>query len=1173
MLSISKASAGSGKTFTLTREYIKYLLAAKGENGRYRLRRNPSSEHSRILAITFTNKATAEMTKRIIKELAALRDMVVDGTPEEIAEADARNPFIPYFINELGCTRRELSDAAGRGLTDLLYDYSYFNVSTIDSFFQSVLRQFTREVDLPDNFQVELNNRLAITIGINEMIDSLSYRTHPGTPEAVEQKWVSDWLLQFMEAEMNEGKVFNVFSRTSSMYSDMIESFSEIMNDDFKKLLPQLREYFEDRGRIVRFVEGLRKMVNMRNEAIMAEAAGLLSILPEKGVTSHVKNAIVKMSQGAEVKTDAPTFTKMLNKSDGAFNKGAYNPVLSESFSQLAKDYLEYCSVKADYLAIRKQVYIFGLLSVIVKGIDAYCRENSLLLLNNTNDILQGLINDDETPFIYEKLGYYLDHFLIDEFQDTSPMQWNNLKPLVMESLGRGNDDLVIGDEKQCIYRFRNSDPELLGRIVQQDTARRYRHVHPDDLIKVTGHALADNNNWRSAPEIVRFNNSLFFKLAQLVDKRTEGLSDTISASETYSNIIQRVDPKRLEKVKPGYVKMTFFSGVEEDEELTANQAADLKALTQMTDEIKRQLSSGYSPCDIAVLVRYHHQGNKVIAHLLEAMDDPESGLPRFEIMSNEALKVNSCPSVQQIVTILRLVNLPEFFDRKNDDGTTERKHSNSYRRTLLLNRFQLSLHRTHPDGTPFNPSEALEAALTQGDTTDEEYNELRDLLRMDCLNLPAVVERIIDRFVSDENKHRDNLFLAAFQDLVIEQAEAGCHDISSFISWWDKGGKDNYIVSPPNDNAITVTTIHQSKGLEYPCVHIPFASSSLFKHDSIEWMEFSDDSFAGIIDPEDVPPGMPVKMYSDMGNSPIFGAHFNDCAARARIDELNATYVAFTRPTRELIVYSAPTSQKAYKAEELYSYLLSAVTDFTQGDIDALRVKATALTLEHCDWLMPLTERLENSVLTIGEPTTATAKKPRETPRTESAASLLPDSYPTVGPVELKACTDPDVIDPFNPDIPRHRGRFMHDVMSLVTTRDRLDYALNRRAYRYHVDGERLDEARECLEMMLAEPGAARWFDNFERVITERDITGRTDTRRPDRIVFFPDDSVEIVDYKFVDHLPDDLDNDPTHRKYCKQVARYCRYIASSTGKKKVRGFVWYICQKKTLISPAITI
>lgn len=1190
MLQIYKASAGSGKTYTLTREYIKYLIAAKDDNGRYRLRRKPASEHSRILAITFTNKATNEMTRRIIKELALLAGM---STAEELnelglkaEEADKTTLMSDYTgdfmdpVNGLGCTLEELREAARTALTNLLYDYSYFNVSTIDSFFQSVLRMFTREVELPDNYSVELDNEFAIALGVNEMFNSLNYHTIPDTPEDVEQRWVKDWLYQFMQSKMADGSTFNMFARGSHMHGELVQEMKEVFNEEFKRRLDILRPYFADHARLMRFTSGLASITRELRKEIAGIAGDLLQSMPADAYYHHWRNAMVKMSAG-ETLASLKTVEKIAADGESSFTKAAVkkygpNPGIAGRCCDLANDYLRYDSIVAEFKPMASRAYIFGLLSTIMTHIDTYCRDNQLVLLSETNSILKGLINDDETPFLYEKLGYYLDHFLIDEFQDTSPMQWENLKPLVMESLGRGKDDLVIGDEKQCIYRFRNSDPRLLGETVEKDATRRYR---TPGTVDIKGIDLSDNSNWRSAEEIVRFNNTVFKTLAMLVDEKNGQRPGVLSATETYKNIIQQIDPRRKEK--HGYVKIYLENEAPSRKNSATNDPDGQTTVTDtdtnrpdvdpalefMTAEIRRQLDSGYRPGDIAVLVRDHRKGQSVITHLLRKMNDAEDPLPHFDIISEEAMGLSSSASIRLVISILRLVSLPEFLEadakavaRSQGEQPPAMKQSDAYRRARLVNRFQFYMHLTHDDGTPYTASEALDAALvdnrTPAEDSDRNDDTMKSLLDMECLNLPAVVERIIHTFVPEPLKESDNLFLTTFQDLVYDYSQRGCHDIKSFLDWWDSNGSRSTLTSPNDNDSLTVMTIHKSKGLEFPCVHIPYANGAMFKERSCHWVDLDPTLLEALgTDPADVPPAMPLNVTGKMTASTIYGDSCLNAIAQSYVDELNVNYVAMTRPTTELIVYSP------YKAGDTFWKLLRQALEKTDtAYLDSLGMPDAAKP-----WTIELNSRFDGNTFTLGEPTTA---KPANKEEKETGDGIIElTRYATSDFIErARACTQLDITGPFDINDPRHAGTFMHAVMSRVTTRESLELAMRRQGYRFHLDKNTYDRIYRRLRHVVEDPDASGWFDGFERVITERTVTSRGDTRRPDRLVWHRDGSVDVIDYKFVEHLPETLDGNPTHMKYVAQVEQYRMDVRGNTH-AETRGYIWYITDNDSLI------
>jgi len=1185
MLHIYKASAGSGKTYTLTREYIKYLIAAKDKDGRYRLRRNPHSEHSRILAITFTNKATNEMTRRIIRELALLAGMSTTDeltesglSPLQAKETTILSDYTRDFLDPetgLDCTVDELREASRVALTNLLYDYSYFNVSTIDSFFQSVLRMFTREVELPENYDIELNNYFAISLGVDEMFNALNYHTIPGTPEDVEQRWISDWLYQFMQANMADGGAFNLFSRSSHMYSKLVKELNDTSNEDFKRRLDVLRPYFADRSRLVRFASSLTRLYTESRREMATKAADLATSMPEEVFNKNFISAIRKLANQETLNSDR-SVTKVAEDGRAAVKaKSIKEYSLDDDFidrcREVATDYVRFTRISAEFKPLIKKVYIFGLLSTIMTYIDAYCRNHSLILLSETNNILKGLINDDETPFLYEKLGYYLDHFLIDEFQDTSPMQWENLKPLIMESLGRGKDNLVIGDEKQCIYRFRNSDPRLLGETIEHDAIARFR---TPNIINIKGIDIKDNCNWRSAVEIVTFNNTIFRALAEIVDAKSGKRPGVLSATETYTNIIQQINEKRLKK--HGYVKVFLepapqpFSKKGNDDKTESStyspQNSDERALEFMTAEINRQIAAGYMPGDIAVLVRGHDDGQKVISHLLKKMNAPDDTMTRFDIISDDAMSLSISPSIRLIISILRLVSMPEFLEVDDKaaaqaQGTPAPQHtpSDAYRRARLVNRFQFYRHLTHPDGRPYNASEALHAALVDNRTLQKENDgsddSLKSLLDMNCLNLPAVTERIIHTFVPEKLKESDNLFLATFQDLVYDFSQRGNHDIKSFLDWWDRSGSKSGVTSPANSNALTVMTIHKAKGLEFPCVHIPFADGDMFKNGSTAWVDMEREKFTSFgIDPDDVPPAMPLNISSSMTQSVIYGDSCLNVIAQSLVDELNVNYVALTRPTTELIIYSPYR-----RGESFRSYLQQAIETVTPEYIDALDLPADSKK-----WLIALTPCFDGTTLTIGIPTKAPIKPENKTVNN----SIELKQYITSDIVErTNAYTRIDAITPFDINDQRHIGNFLHSVMSLVIKRTDLDTAIRRQSYRFHIADHIAARMRHRIEQALDNPEARKWFDGYERVITERTITSRGDTRRPDRLVWLPDGSVEVIDYKFVDIIPSALNNNNTHLKYIRQVEQYCNDVKGNTH-TEVKGYIWYISDNDNLIT-----
>lgn len=1183
MLTIYKASAGSGKTYNLTADYIRFLLARKTEDGSYRLHPKPFRRHSHILAITFTNKATAEMSERIITSLARLSQPADDYL-------DAV-PYARLFTTQFHCSPAELQTASATALRNLLFDYSYFHVSTIDSFFQSVLRVFTREVELPDNFAVDLDNERAISLGLNELLNSINQPSDPSAPDAVEREWLVRWLKEFMESEMLEGRGFNIFSTSSRMFAGMVKSFRNLISETFRRNIDTIRLYYSRPGLIVKFRNRLAAIAAECFNPLCRAARDLLDAVPDPSILQRtLRSHAEDWASGSRKMAWNASLSKYLDDPQKGFlaaavKNGTVTPRMLDALSAMlraAAPCLEYESTLAP---LASNIFKLGLLGRILDAVDNYCRENNLVLLSETNNILKGLINNDETPFIYEKLGYSLNHYLIDEFQDTSVMQWDNLRPLLLESLSRGEDNLVIGDEKQSIYRFRNADPELLGHIVADDIARNRRWI--DSTITSRGQQLADNSNWRSSREIVTFNNTIFHFLPRALDRRIPGGTPGLTpVTDVYRGVIQQLHPDRLKDLPSGYVKIHFLPPKLKG----TPEPSDDNARVFVETELRRLLTDGaYRPADIAILVRSNADAAAVISNLLDAMNRPENPLPRFDILSNDAMTLGSSRAIRLIISILRLVNLPEFMeaDSPSAEGMPKRI-SEAYRRSKLFNRFNyyLHCHRDTPGARPYTVAEALAAAIAGPAATPEPPatsadapEAYRSLLDTACLTLPGVIERVIARHVPRAMADEEAIFISAFQDAVIDYSSRSGHNIRDFLQWWDTAGASIGVSSPADLDAVKVMTIHQSKGLEFPCVILPYEGSGLGTISSRpEWLELDREklSAAFSIDPDIIPPFAPVTMTPEMAGSDLFAGELHDHIVRESIDELNVNYVAFTRASRELLVCtSCPASPD--KSSSLGAYLFNVITAATATALDE---PAAGFTPETRRWVIPLAEHLSGRTFTLGSPTVSAAGRPVA----PDGSVIDLDRYSLLGPGSNLNLVDPaaqpvlhakiDAVNPFDPSEPRCVGSFLHDVLSMVTTPDRLPVALNRMFYKYRIPATMQPAMRRRLEMAIAVPEAARWFSGFRRVITERSMSwktrGRIETYRPDRIVIFDDGHAEIVDYKFVRDIAPDPWTDHSYRRYRDQVINYTRRLSEARG-CDVSGYLWFITDSETQIVKVI--
>lgn len=1080
MLTVYKASAGSGKTYTLAFEFIKNLLGQRVEGSdTFRLAKgNPGNRHRSILAITFTNKATEEMKRRIVRELAVLA-----GAP---LVAHRRSDYATRLMDTFRCSADELREAASVALHGLLFDFNFFNVSTIDAFFQNVLRVFAREAELTGNYDVELDDRTAIETGISDMLTSITGGR--GRPR------LEAWLERYMRLQFDSGNTFNLFNRTSRLRRDLVDFVKNLTGEDYKLHATEMTAYFADPTRIERFetalTEAREAAIRQTREAIsrLTSAMDAHSMPTEKCLNRHAEAALRSWAEGTP--KDPPPSVRAMP--DGEPKSRYYAAWAKKGIPEMVDsaliDALRSIIAAWDRITylnlVGKQLFRLGMLADILNHVTAFRQENNLILLSDTNDLLRRIISGDDTPFIYERIGLWIRHFLIDEFQDTSKLQWQNLEPLVAQGISEGNDSLIIGDEKQCIYRFRNSDPTLLQSQVQR--------CFPGQTV-TEGDTPGANTNWRSTADVIRFNNTLFTMLAE----------DT-GMSELYSNVCQAIPESHANS--GGYVRMSRIEG-KSDEFRNAS-------LRLMATEICRQLDSGYPQRDIAILVRSKDQAADVIAYLLDTAPAEFPQLADLNVLSDEAMLISASPAVKLIVSVLRTI------DRPLPDS--ERGYNISEGEFAAIVKVY---HQAIADGA--DPSEAVSVAVASAqrptgesgaDTCAAPEAEPR------ALSLTSLVENLIRDCLSPSVRDRDAVYITSFQDLIVDFCSRRPSDIHSFLTWWDTRGIAECLSTAPDIDAIRIMTIHKSKGLEFPCVHIPFATWQWINLRGVRW--FPAEGFDGI-DPEVVPPMVAVEPNKELATSPLAGEY-----ARLRresiIDELNVTYVAFTRAVDELIInYDTQTLSDATCK---LGALLSAAADSMEPD------NSHAVD--------------EEGVLTFGSPTT----------HSHSAESRIAPDEPV--PYEIKGYNVTARRDVWSririSDLGgnaerRARGILLHDILAQVRTVADIPKAVRRYAASGGLHGiAATDEIIGILRRAVADPRAARWFDpQAARIVTERPLTRPGDGNyRPDRIVWGADGCVEVIDYKFGEKKPE---------RYGRQVRRYMEMLRE-TGAGAVNGYIWYV-------------
>ena len=881
MLTIYRASAGAGKTHKLTGEYLMLLFS---QPGAYR----------RILAVTFTNKATDEMKTRIVQELYHLA-------------SGRASDYIQLLSSAYSLTERQVREQARKILVAILHDYSAFNISTIDRFFQQTMRAFTREIGLQGGYGIEMDQELVLTEAIDNLLADL---------EKPESKDLLGWLLRFAENKIEDGGGWSlrqdIMSLSREVFKESYKAFSEEVGKDIADK-QALDAYKNELYAIIRSVEAEAKRLGEEGVALLKQFA--LQPSDFKGGSRSPFFYFEKLAKG-EMKEPTATFQALPDNPD-AYTTKTTPPGLRQIIGCVYEEGLNACvknivSLFANLTAyntareIVRYYYTLGILTDISRQIAFYREEKNVMLIADTTELLNKVISGSDAPFIYEKTGTHVDHYMIDEFQDTSGMQWNNFRPLVEESLANGRANLIVGDVKQSIYRFRNSDWKLLDEQVRRDFEDE--QVREDTL----------KDNWRSCRHIVEFNNAFFTAApAILQDLYNEALKNSSLSEEertafsarimaAYDDSSQRVPPPFQKK--DGHVRIDFLSG---DEDKDWKQ----EAMERLPATLERLQDSGYALKDIAILVRTNQEGALVADTLLAYKEEHPSDRYNYDIISDDALFVGSSPAVRFLIAVLRYLRNPE--DRTN--------------RKLAMYAYQVLTGK-------FGESEADESV----------FQNLQSISRQ---SLYEVTEGLFRNF-SAYFPETEQVFVQAFLDMVSEYAQKESADLNRFLRWWDETGYRKTIATPDGQNAIRILTVHKSKGLGFKVVIIPFGDWEIDHKPTkpvILWC------------PEKKPFDrlhlVPVR-YGQILSSTIFAKDYFKERLHAFIDNLNTLYVAFTRSKEELIVFS-PRPRKINKEGKVEK--ITSIADLLWAGVET---DIEDDTFERGEWWHPASGRTAEDTL-----------------------------------------------------------------------------------------------------------------------------------------------------------------------------------------------------------------
>ena len=752
-LHIYKASAGSGKTFTLAVNFIR-LLIEQPDNYRH------------ILAVTFTNKATAEMKQRILGQLYG----IAHGLDESKA-------YFNKVQEATGMSESLIRQRAAQALTMLIHDYHHFRVETIDSFFQSVLRGLARELNLGTGMTIELNTKQVISDAVDLLLRELA-NNDP----------TLGWIVDYIGNEIDEGKHWNI--------TDSLKEFAgNIHNETYQQHSDTLRTQLQDASIITTLRKQLKNELTESRQRVDSKVKEFFEILKQHSLTiddfsyntSGVCGYYLKLQGGDYNTTFTPRITDASLRPEAWASAKATRKkeVIALAASTLMRHLNDTEQIRQSEVRtintcslVMRHLYQLQLINVIHDRILRLNREENRFLLADTCRMLSQMQTGDSS-FVFEKLGYYIHHIMIDEFQDTSRMQWNNFLHILREGLSSGNESMLVGDVKQAIYRWRGSDWRILNGEVNHELGL---------YTPTEAHKLSMNR--RSMREIVEFNNHLFTHCNTL-------LADLLGPHATplvhaYSDVVQEHKDKQ-----EGYVRVT-------DVVTEKGEKSDDTMCAAVLSTIEELLAAGIKEKDIALLLRTNTQIQRIVDYLAVHA-------PTIRIFSSDAYRLDASLAVSMLVDALRWIADPE--------------------QSVALLQLALRYHQSVlADG--LSAADIIALRPQHYALPTELFDNLTTIQQTPLYELGEKLYRTLQlsRIEGEDG------YLFTFFDLLSQYCTTSSGSIKDFLTLWDSDLRNKSIPSGGADG-IEAMTVHKSKGLEFHTVIIPYCEWELNKHGNTLWI------------------------------------------------------------------------------------------------------------------------------------------------------------------------------------------------------------------------------------------------------------------------------------------------------------------------------------------------
>lgn len=1027
------ASAGSGKTFALVKEYLKLLFTRKHNDG-----------FKQILAITFTNKAVGEMKIRILDTLKSFSDPEIISKPNGMFEA---------ITTELNLKPTDVHLKSIALLNTIMHNYAAFDISTIDGFNHRLIRTFAHDLKIPINFEVELDTPTLL----NQAVDSLISKAGTDTK-------LTKVLIDFALEKADDDKSWDV-SRDFNSIAKLL-----INDNDLPHLDNIKHKTLEDFNTLK--AELIKKIKNQET-LIKQLATNLLDVFKSNGLDAKsfargtlfnhfVKASNLELNNLYENKladniAQGNVYTKTLDSAKAQIIDQLL-PEIEKVYHLIKDNVTSLKFIKAVY----KNVTPLSVLNAINKELTTIKEDENKLLISEFNTLISKEIKNQPTPFIYERLGEKFRHYFIDEFQDTSQMQWENLVPLIENTLtgqnlkGEQGSAMLVGDAKQAIYRWRGGKAEQFLGLTKSD--------NPFPIEK---EVVRLEYNYRSFNQVIQFNNAFF-----------NYLSNTSFSSIDYSDLYKKANQIPVLS-QDGFVNIQFLDLQKED---------DVNELFPETvyETINKCLDNGYNLKDICILVRKKKEG-VAIAEFLS-----EKGV---RITSSETMLINNSEEVKLVINVFKLLINPNHLEVK-----------------IKVLDYIANTNNIQDKHAFFKAN--LNASLQDFFKSFEQFSVYCNPTALVQLSLFDLAEQIVRSFKMTETS---NAYIQYFLDIVLEFSQKQISDLPSFVDYYESKKESLNIVSPSNQNAVQIMTIHKSKGLEFPVVIFPYAHLDIYKEvEPKEWFPLDQEQYSGFS----------KTLLNFNKDFEAFGTTgetiYNQHRSEQELDNINLLYVALTRPIEQLYIISKKENPvKGIITQNTYSGLLT-------------------------NYL------IDNSLWNDAQLEYSFGKVERQSQHEDKVENTQEtDQFISVSKLDhnIKIITKSGYLWDTEQENAIEKGNLIHDIMSQIQTIEDVQQVIFGYIQQGSINKQQAQILAHTINGIINTPEVNPYFTNQYTIYNERDIITKTgNIVRPDRLAIKDNEAV-IIDYKT--GLP--------NPKYQQQLEEYSDILKEMnfTVKKKILIYV----------------